>query len=127
MDSGGCAIPSERAARPKCACSARASAYRRCRASIPPVPFAVHTRKVSPPSLHTAAPHHRDPARWLLSTAALALALWLGERGYCAWGRCAAPGCDRCFIGTGRRAPQRYCSTRCGTRVGVAAHRDRGR
>ncbi|MEV7755580.1 CGNR zinc finger domain-containing protein [Streptomyces griseofuscus] len=38
-----------------------------------------------------------------------------------------APGCDRCFIGTGRRAPQRYCSTRCGTRVGVAAHRDRGR
>ncbi|MFJ8098587.1 CGNR zinc finger domain-containing protein [Streptomyces griseofuscus] len=73
------------------------------------------------------APHHRDPARWLLSTAALALALWLGERGYCAWGRCAAPGCDRCFIDTGRRAPRRYCSTRCGTRVRVAAHRDRGR
>ncbi|MYU06364.1 CGNR zinc finger domain-containing protein [Streptomyces sp. SID8366] len=78
-------------------------------------------------SLHTAAPHHPDPARWLLSTAALALALWLGERGRCAWGRCAAPGCDRYFIDTGRRAPQRYCSARCGTRVRVAAHRDRGR
>ncbi|MEV7506121.1 CGNR zinc finger domain-containing protein [Streptomyces sp. NPDC093018] len=78
-------------------------------------------------SLHTATPHHGQPARWLLSTAALALALWLSERGSCAWGRCAAPGCDRYFIDTGRRAPQRYCSTRCGTRVRVAAHRDRGR
>ncbi|MFF4934634.1 CGNR zinc finger domain-containing protein [Streptomyces griseofuscus] len=55
------------------------------------------------------------------------MARWLGERGHCAWGRCAAPGRDRCFTGTGRRAPQRYCSARCGTRVRVAAHRDRGR
>ncbi|MFG2142664.1 CGNR zinc finger domain-containing protein [Streptomyces sp. NPDC048696] len=60
-----------------------------------------------------------------LSTAALAPALWLSERGYCAWGRCAAPGCDRYFIDTGRRAPQRYGSTRCGTRVRVTAHRNR--
>ncbi|MFF2009670.1 CGNR zinc finger domain-containing protein [Streptomyces sp. NPDC058195] len=76
-------------------------------------------------SLHAPAPHDARPAPWLLSTAALALALWLSERGYCAWGRCAAPGCDRYFIDTGRRTPQRYCSTRCGTRVRVAAHRDR--
>ncbi|RRQ72609.1 hypothetical protein CQW39_31230 [Streptomyces griseofuscus] len=95
-----------------------------------------HTAPSLSPSIHAKyrrpactprPPHHRDPARWLLSTDALALARWLGERGYCAWGRCAAPGCDRCFIDTGRRAPQRYCSTRCGTRVRVAAHRDRGR
>ncbi|WP_346012290.1 CGNR zinc finger domain-containing protein [Streptomyces sp. SID3343] len=77
-------------------------------------------------SLRATAPHDA-PAPWLLSTAALALALWLSERGYCAWGRCAAPGCDRYFVDTGRRSPQRYCSTRCGTRVRVAAHRDRGR
>ena len=76
-------------------------------------------------SLHAQAPHDAQPAQWLLSTAALALALWLSERGYCAWGRCAAPGCDRYFIDTGRRSPQRYCSTRCGTRVRVAAHRNR--
>ncbi|MFE3400890.1 CGNR zinc finger domain-containing protein [Streptomyces anulatus] len=78
-------------------------------------------------SLRASAPHDAQPARRLLSTAALALALWLSERGYCAWGRCAAPGCGRYFIDTGRRTPQRYCSTRCGTRVRVAAHRDRSR
>ncbi|AXE75827.1 CGNR zinc finger domain-containing protein [Streptomyces atratus] len=78
-------------------------------------------------SLHTPPPHDAQPAQWLLSTAALALALWLSERGYCAWGRCAAPGCDRYFTDTGRRAPQRYCSARCGTRVRVAAHRNRSR
>lgn len=76
-------------------------------------------------SLHTRPAGNARPAHWLLSTAALALALWLGERGYCAWGRCAAPGCHRYFIDTGRRSPQRYCSTRCGTRVRVAAHRGR--
>jgi len=74
-------------------------------------------------SLHTQAPDDGEPAHWLLATAALALALWLSERGYCAWGRCAAPGCGRYFIDTGRRSRQRYCSTRCGTRVRVAAHR----
>ncbi|WP_369185094.1 CGNR zinc finger domain-containing protein [Streptomyces sp. Y1] len=74
-------------------------------------------------SVHARASDGASPAHWLLSTAALALALWLGERGYCAWGRCAAPGCERYFIDTGRRTPQRYCSTRCGTRVRVSAHR----
>ncbi|MBD0746716.1 CGNR zinc finger domain-containing protein [Streptomyces sp. CBMA152] len=76
-----------------------------------------------PWSLHARASQDMQPAHWLLCTAALALALWLSERGYCAWGRCEAPGCDRYFIDTGRRSPQRYCSTRCGTRVRVAAHR----
>ncbi|WP_369382506.1 CGNR zinc finger domain-containing protein [Streptomyces sp. cg36] len=76
-----------------------------------------------PWALHSQTPPGADPAHWLLSTCALALALWLSERGHCAWGRCAAPGCDRHFIDTGRKSPQRYCSTRCGTRVRVAAHR----
>ncbi|WP_051967237.1 CGNR zinc finger domain-containing protein [Kitasatospora mediocidica] len=76
-----------------------------------------------PWSLHARAPEDADLTHWLLSTAALALGLWLSERGGCAWGRCAAPDCDRFFIDTGRRTPQRYCSPRCATRVRVAAHR----
>ncbi|MER5640757.1 CGNR zinc finger domain-containing protein [Kitasatospora sp. NPDC002227] len=80
---------------------------------LPGRPWAVHTR----------TPDGAAPAEWLLGVAGLALALWLGDRGHCAWGRCAAPGCGRYFIDTGRREPQRYCSTACGTRVRVAAHR----
>ncbi|MEV4612729.1 CGNR zinc finger domain-containing protein [Kitasatospora sp. NPDC049258] len=53
----------------------------------------------------------------------MALALRLGDRGRCAWGRCAAPDCRRYFIDTGRRTPQRYCTPRCATRVRVASHR----
>ncbi|MFF7453370.1 CGNR zinc finger domain-containing protein [Kitasatospora sp. NPDC008115] len=76
-----------------------------------------------PWSLHTEAPPAAGLTHWLLSTAALALGLWLSERGRCAWGRCAAPGCERFFVDTGRRTPQRYCTPRCATRVRVAAHR----
>ncbi|MER7850750.1 CGNR zinc finger domain-containing protein [Kitasatospora sp. NPDC096077] len=76
-----------------------------------------------PWSLHTRAPADAGLTHWLLSTAALALGLWLSERGSCAWGHCAAPGCGRHFIDTGRRTPQRYCTPRCATRVRVAAHR----
>ncbi|MFJ9454020.1 CGNR zinc finger domain-containing protein [Kitasatospora sp. NPDC101447] len=76
-----------------------------------------------PWSLHTRAPADAGLTHWLLSTAALALGLWLSERGTCAWGRCAAPGCGRFFIDTGRRTPQRYCTPRCATRVRVATHR----
>ncbi|WP_329569523.1 CGNR zinc finger domain-containing protein [Kitasatospora sp. NBC_01266] len=76
-----------------------------------------------PWSLHTRAPRDAGLTHWLLSTAALALALWLSERESCAWGRCAAPGCRRFFIDAGRRTPQRYCGPRCATRVRVAQHR----
>lgn len=78
-----------------------------------------------PWALHTQAPPDAGPTHWLLSTGALALGLWLTERGRCAWGRCAADGCGRYFIDTGRRTPRRYCSPRCATRVRVAAHRTR--
>ncbi|GGV89169.1 hypothetical protein GCM10015535_42340 [Streptomyces gelaticus] len=81
-----------------------------------------------PWSLHNRAPQGADPVHWLLSTTALALGLWLSERGRCAWGQCAAPDCDHYFIDTGRRTPQRYCTPRCATRVRVASHRaQRGR
>ncbi|MFB7669633.1 CGNR zinc finger domain-containing protein [Kitasatospora sp. NPDC056138] len=76
-----------------------------------------------PWSLHTQAPPTAGLTHWLLSTSALALGLWLSERGSCAWGRCSAPGCDHYFIDTGRRTPQRFCTPRCATRVRVAAHR----
>ncbi|MEU9314859.1 CGNR zinc finger domain-containing protein [Streptomyces sp. NPDC048295] len=78
-----------------------------------------------PWSLHNKASDSADPTHWLLSTTALALGLWLSERGRCAWGQCAAPDCNHYFIDTGRRAPQRYCSPRCATRVRVASHRAR--
>ncbi|MGW2255655.1 CGNR zinc finger domain-containing protein [Kitasatospora sp. NPDC001660] len=76
-----------------------------------------------PWSMHTQAPPDAGLTHWLLSTAALALGLWLSDRGHCAWGECAATGCGRFFIDTGRRTPQRYCTPRCATRVRVAAHR----
>ncbi|MFF1790400.1 CGNR zinc finger domain-containing protein [Kitasatospora sp. NPDC058243] len=76
-----------------------------------------------PWSMHTQAPPSAGLTHWLLSTSALALGLWLSERGTCAWGECAAPDCDRFFIDTGRRTPQRFCTPRCATRVRVAAHR----
>ncbi|MQS18128.1 CGNR zinc finger domain-containing protein [Streptomyces kaniharaensis] len=76
-----------------------------------------------PWSLHTQAPPTADLTHWLLSTAALALGLWLSERGSCAWGQCGAAGCDRFFIDAGRRTPQRFCTPRCATRARVAAHR----
>ncbi len=71
------------------------------------------------PSLEENAP----AAAAFLSTAAFALATWLAERGRCAWGICAAEGCERAFVDEGRRAPQRFCSTACATRTRVAAHR----
>ncbi|MFJ9776335.1 CGNR zinc finger domain-containing protein [Kitasatospora sp. NPDC101157] len=32
-------------------------------------------------------------------------------------------GCNRFYIDTGRRTPQRFCTPRCAVRVRVAAHR----
>ncbi|MFE3190250.1 CGNR zinc finger domain-containing protein [Nocardia sp. NPDC059240] len=76
-----------------------------------------------PWSMHSRPPEDADPEYWLLAKAALALGLWLSDRGRCAWGRCAAADCGRYFIDTGRRQPQKYCGTTCATRIRVAAHR----
>lgn len=40
-------------------------------------------------------------------------------------GRCAAPGCGRAFLDTSPNRSRRFCSSRCATRVNVAAHRRR--
>ncbi|GAA1328519.1 hypothetical protein GCM10020360_06550 [Nonlabens tegetincola] len=71
------------------------------------------------PALSPAA----DAAAALLHTAAFALGSWLAERGRCAWGSCAAEGCQNVFIDEGRRVPQRFCGGACATRTRVAAHR----
>ncbi|WP_327145574.1 CGNR zinc finger domain-containing protein [Nocardia sp. NBC_01327] len=78
-----------------------------------------------PWSMHSHPPETADREYWLLSTAALALGLWLSDTGRCAWGRCAAPDCHRFYIDTGRRQPQKYCTPRCATRTRVATHRQR--
>ncbi|MEV4252977.1 CGNR zinc finger domain-containing protein [Spirillospora sp. NPDC049652] len=54
---------------------------------------------------------------------ALALAVLLAERRSLPGGLCASPACGRPFAMTGRGAPRRYCSARCGSRERVAAHR----
>lgn len=62
---------------------------------------------------------------WLIASSALALARLLSEHGRVTWGSCAAPGCDRLYLGTGPGSPRRYCSARCASRARVAAHRRR--
>ncbi|MEV6105387.1 CGNR zinc finger domain-containing protein [Streptomyces sp. NPDC051940] len=62
---------------------------------------------------------------WLLASSAHALAQLLGDRGRVAWSACAAASCGRFFLLTGPGSPRRYCSTACGTRERVAAHRRR--
>jgi predicted RNA-binding Zn ribbon-like protein len=91
----------------------------------------VHAR---PPRLTThggqAAWHvhvdSRDDApwgEWFLTSSCLALALLLAERQATPAGICASPSCGRPFVNTGRGSVRRYCSTACGTRERVAAHR----
>lgn len=60
---------------------------------------------------------------WFASSSALALATLLAERQVNPAGLCASPRCGRPFIDLGRGGPRRYCSSRCGTRERVAAHR----
>jgi predicted RNA-binding Zn ribbon-like protein len=66
-----------------------------------------------------------DAAEALRAFAGFALGRWATDRGRCAWGVCAATGCDRVFIDEGRRSPQRFCSDTCATRTRVSAHRRR--
>lgn len=62
-------------------------------------------------------------AEWFAASSALALAVLLAERRSLPGGLCASPTCGRPFVMTGRGAPRRYCSARCGSRERVAAHR----
>ena len=67
-----------------------------------------------------------DDALWgetILTSSCLALAVLLAERQAPPAGICASPTCARPFVNVGRGAARRYCSTACGTRERVAAHR----
>lgn len=70
----------------------------------------------------------RDDApwgEWFLTSSCLALALLLSERQAPPAGMCASPSCGKPFVNTGRGITRHYCSTACGTRERVAAHRAR--
>lgn len=99
----------------------------------------VLNRMLADPSLATSLAQLPD-GRWVLrpviernagaaavlrAIAAFALGRWAADHGRCAWGECAATGCERVFIDEGRRSPQRFCSEACATRTRVAAHRRR--
>lgn len=76
---------------------------------------------------HVHADRHDDApwAEWFLTSSCLALALLLAERQAPPAGICASPSCGKPFVNTGRGGSRRYCSTACGTRERVAAHRAR--
>lgn len=72
----------------------------------------------------------RDDApwgEWFLTSSCLALALLLAERQAPPAGICASPSCGKPFVNTGRGSTRHYCSSACGTRERVAAHRARSR
>ncbi|RFU38179.1 CGNR zinc finger domain-containing protein [Actinomadura logoneensis] len=73
--------------------------------------------------LHADRGDEASWAEWFAATSALALAVVLAERKSVPGGLCASPTCGRPFAMTGRGAPRRYCSARCGSRERVAAHR----
>jgi predicted RNA-binding Zn ribbon-like protein len=71
-----------------------------------------------------------DDAPWaetFLTSSCLALAMLLAERQAPPAGICQSPPCARPFVNVGRGSPRRYCSSTCGTRERVAAHRQAGR
>lgn len=91
----------------------------------PPLPVALVRVDDARWALRPGLPDSADAATTLSTIGAFALAEWLSDRGRCAWGVCAADGCERVFVDEGRRRPQRFCSERCATRTRVAAHRAR--
>lgn len=61
----------------------------------------------------------------LIAEALFGLALLTTELGPTRLGRCAAPGCGRAYLDASHNRSRRYCSSRCSSRVNVAAHRRR--
>nr|WP_269329760.1 CGNR zinc finger domain-containing protein [Kineosporia babensis] len=53
------------------------------------------------------------------------LAMLISDHGATKIGRCAATGCSNAFIDTSANSSRRFCSTRCSTRMNVAALRAR--
>ncbi|SFK35884.1 Conserved protein containing a Zn-ribbon-like motif, possibly RNA-binding [Amycolatopsis sacchari] len=75
--------------------------------------------------LHVDSSDDAPWGEWLLTSSCLALAVALAQRQAPPGGVCAAAGCGRSFVDSGRGGPRRYCSARCATRERVAAHRVR--
>ena len=73
--------------------------------------------------LHVDSSDDAPWGEWLLTSSALALAVLLAERQAPPAVICASPTCGRPFVNVGRGAARRFCSTTCGTRERVAAHR----
>lgn len=84
-------------------------------------------------SVHDGKPHvHFEPVDgsivgWLAVVTAMGLANVLAEHGQDRLGTCQADACDDVYVDTSRNRSRRHCSTTCGTREHVAAHRQRRR
>ena len=74
--------------------------------------------------LHVDGSDDAPWAEWFLTSSCLALAVLLAERQARPAGFCRSPSCGRPFVNVGRGSARRYCSTACGTRERVAAHRE---
>jgi predicted RNA-binding Zn ribbon-like protein len=64
-------------------------------------------------------------AETLSSEALLGLAILVTEMGATRLGSCAASNCGNAFVDTSANSSRRFCSTRCSTRMNVAALRRR--
>lgn len=73
--------------------------------------------------LHVDGDDDAPWAEWFLASSSLALSVLLADRQQPPAGLCAAPGCGRPFVNTGRGSARRYCGQACGTRSRVAAYR----
>jgi hypothetical protein len=74
--------------------------------------------------LHVDGSDDAPWAEWFLTSSCLALAVLLAGRQAPPGGFCQSPSCGRPFVNVGRGAARRFCSTTCGTRERVAAHRE---
>jgi len=77
--------------------------------------------------LHVDSHDDAPEAEWFLTSSCLALAVLLAERQALPAGICQSPSCARPFVNVGRGSLRRYCSSTCGTRERVAAHREASR
>jgi predicted RNA-binding Zn ribbon-like protein len=80
----------------------------------------------SPWHLHVGDSHRSVP-EVLGAEALFGIAVLVSQLGTGRLGRCSAPGCHDAYVDTSANRSRRYCSTRCATRINVAAHRRRNR
>jgi predicted RNA-binding Zn ribbon-like protein len=73
--------------------------------------------------LHVDGSDDAPWAEWFLTSSGLALAVLLTARQAPPGGFCGSQSCGKPFVNVGRGNARRYCSTACGTRERVAAHR----